>query len=110
VSERGAWLDGRRPPPPPDLDAELSRDFDPVPRDAGGRREKTPGGDVLHEALLRAARARLDESRARPGRVRESAFVLLAADALITYACEAALESDDPEAALGRLFEVGEVR
>jgi hypothetical protein len=110
VSVTRAWLDGRRPPPPPDLDAELSRDFDRVPRDVGARSGETPGGDVFHEVLLRAARARLDESRARPGRVRESAFELLAADALITYACEAALESDDPEAALGRLFEVGEVR
>jgi hypothetical protein len=44
---------------------------------------------------------------AHPGRVRENAFHLLAADALLTYACEAALESDDPEAALLRSLEAG---
>lgn len=47
---------------------------------------------------------------ARPGRVRESAFELLVADALVTYACEAALESDDAVKALGRLTEVGRTR
>jgi len=39
-------------------------------------------------------------TREAPGRVRESAFHLLAADALLTYACEAALECDDVEGAL----------
>jgi len=39
-----------------------------------------------------------------PGRVRESAFDLLAADALLTYACEAALESPDPEGVLGAIL------
>jgi len=48
----------------------------------------------------------LDAARARPGRVRESAFRLLEADALLTYACEAALESGDPEAALRRILSV----
>jgi hypothetical protein len=32
--------------------------------------------------------------------VRESAFDLLTADALLTYACEAALEAEDPESTL----------
>lgn len=60
--------------------------------------------------LLQGSCARLDRARARPGRVRESAFELLVADALITYACEAALESEDPTTALGSLFEIGEDR
>jgi hypothetical protein len=34
--------------------------------------------------------------RARPGRARASAFELLGADALITHACEAALDEEDP--------------
>jgi hypothetical protein len=38
--------------------------------------------------------------------VRESAFRLLEADALVTYACEAALEADDPESALRRILSV----
>ncbi|MDF2697623.1 MAG: hypothetical protein K0S65_6006, partial [Labilithrix sp.] len=41
---------------------------------------------------------------ARLGRVRDSAFRLLEADALLTYACEAALERDDPETALQRIL------
>ncbi len=59
------------------------------------------------ERLVRAARDRLDAARARPGRVRESAFELLVADALITYACEAALETEDPSATLEAVSEVG---
>jgi hypothetical protein len=42
----------------------------------------------------------LHASRAVPGRVRASAFHLLAADALLTYACEAAMEEADPRAEL----------
>ena len=55
------------------------------------------------DALREATHARLEASLARPGRVRESAFDLLTADALLTYACEAALESADPDAALQAL-------
>ena len=43
---------------------------------------------------------RLASARSRPGRVRETAFELLLADALLTYACEAALEEERPEEAL----------
>ncbi len=60
--------------------------------------------------LLASARAHLDQARARPGRVRESAFDLLTADALVTYAAEAALESDDPESALRGLLAIGAAR
>lgn len=80
------WLAARRPEPPEGLAAGL---------------ESVAGADgLLVDALTTAARARLDEARGRPGRVRESAFRLLEADALLTYACEAALESEDPETAL----------
>ncbi len=54
----------------------------------------------MTERITRLARTALDAARAQPGRVRESAFHLLAADALVTYACEAALEEGDPPAAL----------
>ena len=60
--------------------------------------------------LLKAAGAALDAARAKPGRVRESAFHLLAADALLTYACEACLESPDPGAALERVLTIGWLR
>jgi hypothetical protein len=54
----------------------------------------------MAERITSLARTALEESLARPGRIRESAFQLLAADALVTYACEAALEERDPRAAL----------
>jgi hypothetical protein len=56
------------------------------------------------------SRVQLDETRRRPGRVRESAFALLVADGLLTYACEAALESEDAEEALERLLSIGDER
>ena len=42
----------------------------------------------------------LAEAMARPGRDREGAYALLAADGLITYAVEDAARAADPEAAL----------
>jgi hypothetical protein len=42
----------------------------------------------------------LEEAVTRPGRDREAAYRLLAADALITYGCEAASEAADIRAAL----------
>lgn len=85
------WLALRRPEPPSDLAGAL-------------RAAAAPGARV--EALTEAGLARLDDARARPGRVRESAFRLLEADALLTYACEAALETDDPDAELRRILQV----
>ena len=84
------WLAGRTPPPP----APLTRWLDRVAYD----------GSSLEEALLAGGLAELGRARAAPGRVRTSAFHLLAADALVTYACEAALEEADPAGALGRIL------
>lgn len=91
MSGLAAWLAGRSPEPPADLTASLR---------VGG------ASGVPADALTEVALARLDEARARPGRVRESAFRLLEADALLTYACEAALETEDPDAALRRILQV----
>jgi hypothetical protein len=84
-----AWLAERSPPAPDDLASALGA---------------VAGGPSLDAALTEAGLARLDGARARPGRVRESAFRLLEADALLTYACEAALEVDDPPVALRRIL------
>lgn len=76
----------------------------------GEQRASVPsegGPDGRVEELLEAARARLRAAAGRPGRVRESAFELLVADALVTYACEAALETERPTEALRRVMEVG---
>jgi hypothetical protein len=91
------WLESRAPAAP----AELRDDM------VGGLGPLTATGPELADALAHAARARLAAALERPGRVRASAFHLLAADALLTYACEAALELDDPRAALLRIIEVG---
>lgn len=83
------FLASRRPPPPADLAFSLRVD---------------EGSGALDEVLTLDALTRLGEAQATLGRVRESAFHLLEADALLTYACEAALESQDPEAALERIL------
>jgi hypothetical protein len=84
-----AWMEGRPPAPPPDLAEALSFEDD---------------GGALEDLLAKEAGARLATARARLGRVRDSAFRLLEADALLTYACEAALDRDDPETALRRIL------
>jgi hypothetical protein len=83
------WMASRSPDPPPDLAEALAFDHT---------------GEALDDVLASEAGARLAAARARLGRVRESAFRLLEADALLTYACEAALERDDPEPALRRIL------
>lgn len=97
MSSLSDWLDRRRPRPPAELERALR---------GGGDGSEDAGSGVL-ETLARRARVRLERALVRPGRVRESAFELLAADALVTYACEAAAESPDAEAALVRLLAVG---
>jgi hypothetical protein len=90
MSRLGGWLEGRRPPPPMALGAWLGN-------------VELAGAE--YEQLAEVGVAALARARSRPGRVRESAFDLLAADALISYACEAALEDEDPTAALGAILE-----
>ena len=98
------WLAEREPLPPPPLAAALR---------GAARREKAnaagvPAAEVaptaLAEVLAAAAREHLDRAIARPGRARQTAFRLLEADALFTYACEAALEGGDATAALRRIL------
>lgn len=85
-----AFLSTRTPAPPEALGKWLAG----VPLD-----ENPP-----FEGLEREALAALDRARRVPGRIRESAFHLLAADALLTYACEAVMESDDPATSLADLL------
>jgi len=46
----------------------------------------------------------LARARRSPGKVRSSAWHLLAADALLTYACEAALEAAEPPRAFEEIL------
>lgn len=80
------WLDDREPAPPPALAARLSGMTRLVP--AGTPRETT-------DALLGVADALLAELLPNGCRSREDAMDLLVADALVTYAFEAA--ADGPE-------------
>lgn len=91
-----AWLKGRDPSVPP----EFLPHFQPwLDREAHMGELTEMGAEALTSALD------------RPGRTREAAFFLLTADALITYACEAAALEDgvqegleDVLASLGERF------
>lgn len=87
--DAAAFLALRRPLPPQALEAWLK---------AGIR-----GGDAAR-GLSEQALAELAEARLAPGKVRGSAWRLLAADALLTYACEAALEGTDPPGAFEEIL------
>jgi len=76
----------RIPPPPPDV-VEWMEQF--------GGEEAT-----VVEGALRALEATLD----RPGRNREGAYALLAADGLLTYAVEDAARAEDPETTLREIL------
>ena len=92
------WLAERRPEAP---EALARRVVESVSEGSAG------SADVGADVLLSAARVQLRETLVRPGRVREAAFHLLVADALVTYACEAALETEHPAEVLRRLVEAG---
>lgn len=90
MTDARAFLGRRMPPPPEALHRTLAeRDLD---------------GVAPLEGLSREGLRELERALGAPGRVRESAFHLLAADALLTYACEAALDEDDPESRLSELM------
>ncbi len=95
------WLTARQPPAVMDLDRWIS-----------GGRDGAPGGgpEARAETLTALGLSALTAARERPGRVRDSAFELLAADALLTYACEAALECEDVEGTLLRVLDGASTR
>lgn len=83
----GSWISSRNPP----AVMPLARWTDTGEVAGAGDR---PG--ILVELATSALRSALE----LPGNEREGAYHLLAADALFTYACEAALETEDVEGAL----------
>ncbi len=88
-SARGSWIASRHPRPPRSLAEWLISD------DAGSEPAR----------LVERGLSELERARAALGPVRQSAFHLLASDAWVTYACEAALESEDPDGELLRIIE-----
>lgn len=83
------WLDAREPAPPLELQEWLA-----VP----------DHGLTVPEALVEGGVEALERAAERPGRDREAAFSLLAADALLTYACEAVADSNEIEEELRRIL------
>ncbi len=90
------WLAIRTPPAPDELKAWLS-----IP---GGGTDPDDGAASVTESLLQAGLLHLEEAVGRPGRDREAAYQLLAADALITYGCEAASEAADVRGVLSEVL------
>ena len=87
MSDLKGWLAGRTPAPPDALPL-------PVP-DAPG----DPQGPLIDAAMTALERALAGKGE------RGGAYDLLAADGLITYACEHAASSPDPEASLLHVLE-----
>jgi hypothetical protein len=81
-----AWIGSRRPPVPGDFAEWVRPDHPDAPACAAA---------LVREARVAFARASAPEARPRGG-----AFDLLAADGFATWACEAALDEADPDAAL----------
>ena len=91
MSDLRSWLARRRPRPP----LALARALDAVLEE--------PSRDGFVGTLSGGAERALGAALRAPGRVRASAFELLTADALLTYACEAALEGEEPARELAGL-------
>ncbi len=90
------WLAIRTPPAPDELKAWL--------RIPDGGTDPDGGLTSVPESLLKAGLHHLEEAVGRPGRDREAAYQLLAADALITYGCEAASEAADVRGVLSEVL------
>jgi len=84
------WLGGLYPSPPKGLRARLEADL------------MQSGQEFRPDRLRDAARVSLEAALAK-SRDRSAAFSVLLADAWLTYACEVALEGEDPDDALERM-------
>lgn len=78
----------------------------PAPPSALGRwlAAGAPAGNAA-QGLVRQGLEELARARRVPGKVRSSAWHLLAADALLTYACEAAMDATDPPRAFEEILQ-----
>jgi len=86
LNELTRWLESRRPAAPPSLQAALRVALN----------HSDPGDGPVQDRLAMAGLATLRRVAAEPS-TRDHALELLAADALITYACEAAVEAAEAE-------------
>ena len=90
MSDLKTWISQRRPISPLELGPCI---------DASGVTA------VSASVITKIACDALSQARLSPGRMRNSAFQLLTADALLTYACELALDAEDPELVLGVIIQ-----
>jgi hypothetical protein len=99
------WLLGRTPAPPEAFLPWLEQGDDVGGEDEGGP-DDGEYDDPLERVrdLAAAGLQALGEADAGTGRDRKAAFRLLAADAFITYACEAALECAEPGREMERVL------
>ncbi len=91
------WLEARSPSPPEGLKIRMARELE-------GDARRGDAGDTSVAALGTAAVAALTRALSVGGTDREVAMDLLAADGLLTYACEAALEGEDPGSGLDTIL------
>jgi hypothetical protein len=73
---------------------------------ASHMRPREPGAAAGAQTLAAEALIRLRQALALDSGDRDAAFHLLAADGFATWACEAALEEDDPELALIGIMDI----
>jgi hypothetical protein len=92
------WLEHRSPPAPDGLRKRMVRELG----GAGGR--EAVGVEGPATALGAAAMAALTRAMSVGGADRDVAMDLLAADGLLTYACEAAAEEEDPGLAIDAIL------
>jgi len=83
----------------------VSRRLGEAPIEFGSAIDISQFSEGSTTTLIRGGLSALERACAHPGRVRTSAFQILTADALITYACELALDEKDPDLVLGILMQ-----
>ncbi|MBI4500113.1 MAG: hypothetical protein HY700_03030 [Gemmatimonadetes bacterium] len=84
MSEARRWLNSRLPEAPPSLRRRIEQALD---------LHQVPPDHSVADALRAVAAAMLEEAKTG-GPARDAALTLLAADALVTYACEVTAETD----------------
>ena len=101
-----AWFEARRPRPPAGLGQAMAQAVGTVWIEQGeGGPSGTDSVRLTDECVLGPAAGELFKAAGTAlGRDRNSGFTLLAADGLLTYACEVALDSGDPVMAMRRLL------
>lgn len=95
----GGWVNGRLPTAPAGLRERMVRELEAV-EVADAQLDASPASASPETRLGEAGMAALARAVEVGGTDRSVAMDLLAADGLLTYACEAAAEGTDPRAGI----------